>query len=153
MKNLLIYLVINLTMVVAFADHHESSSISEVEYTVKSFNKSYAANDVEGYFKNFDLDAILYFYGNRWEVPIYHAYWKDYVTQEGGAVEEIIISDMRIKVLSDNNVAVATYFVENHSRSPEGDISEEKAYETDVLQKINGEWKIVSLHYSVIVPE
>ena len=56
-------------------------------------------------------------------------------------------------VAPGGNTAVVGSFIENRSRSPEGNINEEKAYETEVWQKIDGAWKIISLHYSVIAPE
>ena len=62
-------------------------------------------------------------------------------------------SDIQIKVAPGGNTAVVGSFIENRSRSPEGDINEEKGYETEVWQKIDGEWKIISLHYSVIADE
>jgi hypothetical protein len=35
-------------------------------------------------------------------------------------------------------------------RAPDGSIRSARAFETDVWQKIDGQWKIVSLHYSEV---
>ena len=51
------------------------------------------------------------------------------------------------------NTAIVSSFIENRSRSPKGDINEEKGFESEVWQKIDGVWKVISLHYSVIPPE
>ena len=72
--------------------------------------------------------------------------------EAGGGVEKNDLSDLRLQVLGDGDVVVATYFVDNRSRSPDGDVSSAKAFETDVWQKIDGAWKIVSLHYSDVGP-
>ena len=136
-----------------FADNHNSSAATEVKNATIAFNKAYETNDVEGYFNMYADDAMLYFYGNRWEVSTYHEYWKTAVVGAGGGVEKNMQSDLQVKVTSGGDTAIAAYFVENRSRSPEGDINEEKGYESGVWQKIDGVWKIISLHYSVIPPE
>ena len=136
-----------------FADNHNSSAATEVKNATIAFNKAYETNDVEGYFNMYADDAMLYFYGNRSEVSTYHEYWKTTVVEAGGGVEKNMQSDLQVKVTSGGDTAVTAYFVENRSRSPEGEINEEKAYESDVWQKIDGVWKIISLHYSVIPPE
>jgi len=153
MKKILIVLATTFISFSVFADHPNSSAVTEVTNAVKAFNKAYETNDVEGYFNHYANDAMLYFYGDRWEVSTYHEYWKTAVVGAGGGVEKNMQSDLQVKVTSGGDTAVTAYFVENRSRSPEGDINEEKAYESDVWQKIDGVWKIISLHYSVIPPE
>jgi len=51
------------------------------------------------------------------------------------------------------DVAVATSFIDNRTRSPDGTKSTSRAFETDVWQKIDDKWKIISLHYSGISAE
>ncbi len=50
------------------------------------------------------------------------------------------------------DVAIATSFIDNRTRSPDGSKDTSRAFETDVWQKIDGNWQIISLHYSVIPP-
>ena len=153
MKKVLIVLAATCISFSVLADQTNSSAATEVTNAVKAFNKAYETNDVEGYFNHYANDAMLYFYGDRWEVSTYHEYWKTAVVGAGGGVEKNMQSDLQVKVTSGGDTAIAAYFVENRSRSPEGEINEEKAYESDVWQKIDGVWKIISMHYSVIPPE
>jgi hypothetical protein len=71
----------------------------------------------------------------------------------GGAVEKNDPSDVSVQVLPGDEAAVASYFVDYASRSPEGERTVAMGFESEVWQKIDGEWKIVSLHYSEIAPE
>ena len=152
MKKLLITLI---TLFISFsvhADHHHSTAATEVRNATDAFNLAYEVNDVDGYFDMYAEGAMLYFYGNRWEVSNYYDYWKKMIGA-GGGVEKNTATDVQVKVAPGGNTAVVGAFIENRSRSPEGDINEEKGYETEVWQKIDGAWKIISLHYSVIAPE
>tara|TARA_B110000116_G_scaffold59138_1_gene50542 strand:+ start:116 stop:577 length:462 start_codon:yes stop_codon:yes gene_type:complete len=153
MKKILIALV---TMFISFsvvADHHNATAATEVRNATNAFNLAYETNDVEGYFNMYAEDAMLYFYGNRWEVSAYYDYWKNSMVGAGGGVEKNTASDIQVMVAPGGNTAVVGFFIENRSRSPDGNINEEKGYETEVWQKIDGAWKIISLHYSVIAPE
>ena len=152
MKKLLITLI---TLFISFsvhADHHHSTAATEVRNATDAFNLAYEVNDVDGYFDMYAEGAMLYFYGDRWEVSNYYDYWKKMIGA-GGGVEKNTATDVQVKVAPGGNTAVVGAFIENRSRSPEGDINEEKGYETEVWQKIGGAWKIISLHYSVIAPE
>lgn len=134
----------------AAAEHH-SSTESEVRAAVKAFNGAYEENDVGTYFSYYIDHATLYFFGERQDVSAYHEQWQAMV-DAGGGVEKNELSDVRVQVLPGGNVAVATYFIDNESRSPDGDTSAAKAFETDVWLKTDGGWKIVSLHYTEIPP-
>jgi len=43
--------------------------------------------------------------------------------------------------------------IDRYSCSIDHDVSTVRAFETDVWQKIDAEWKVVSLHYSEIPPD
>jgi ketosteroid isomerase-like protein len=151
MKKLLICLAAVLITTSTMAEHHKSAE-ADVYAAVKAFNAAYASNDVEGYFDNYTDDATLYFYGARQIVADYHEEWTAMV-DAGGAVEKNDISDVQVQVMPGDEVAVATYFVANATRSPDGETAVARAFESDVWQKIEDEWKIVSLHYTEIAPE
>lgn len=151
MKRLLTCLVAVLIATSTMAEHHNSAE-AKVNAAVHAFNVAYATNDVEGYFDYYTDDATLYFFGARQIVADYHEEWSTMV-DAGGAVEKNDISDVQVQVMPGDEVAVATYFVDNATRSPEGQTTVAKAFESDVWQKIAGEWKIVSLHYTEIAPE
>lgn len=127
------------------APHGEAKD--EVRAAAEAFNTAYATNDIEGYFAHYTEDAMLYFYGARHKVSEYHEEWSAMI-KAGGGVEKNEMSDLQIQVMTGGNVAIATYFVDNRSRSAEGDVSAAKAFETDIWQRIDGKWKIVNLHYS-----
>jgi ketosteroid isomerase-like protein len=134
----------------AQAEHHESPE-AEVRGLVEAFNNAYATNDADTYFSFYAPDSTIYFYGARQDVAAYDEEWHAMI-DAGGGVEKNDISDVRLQVLAGGSVVVATYFVDNRSRSPDGQVSSAKAFETDVWEMIDGEWKIVSLHYTEIAP-
>jgi len=147
MKKFLIGVLWALLPFSVLADHHESTA-KEVRAKVEEFNTAYATNDADTYFGFYTADAELYFYGERQPVAAYSESWRAAIAAGGGAAKNDM-SDVRIQVLSPD-VAVATYFVDNESKSPDGEITEARAFETDVWQKIDGVWRIVSLHYTEI---
>ncbi len=151
MKKFMTCLVTMLIAIPVLAAHHESAE-TEVNAAVVAFNVAYASNDVESYFSNYTDDATLYFFGARQDVAVYHKEWSEMVDASGG-VEKNELSDLRVQIMPGDEVAVATYFVDNVSRSPDGETTMAKAFESDVWQKIDGRWQIVSLHYTEISPE
>ncbi len=151
MKKLLACLVTVLISISTMAAHH-SSAEAEVNAAVKAFNGAYASNDIEAYFGHYAEDATLYFYGARQQLAAYHEEWSAMV-DAGGSVEKNDLSDVKVQVMPGDEVAVATYFIDYAIRSPDGETAVAKAFETEVWRKIEGEWKIVSLHYTEITPE
>ena len=71
----------------------------------------------------------------------------------GGGVEINTMSDLQVQIMPGGDTAVATSVVKNRTRSPDGSKSSSKAFETDVWQKIDSQWKIISLDYSAIAAE
>ena len=151
MKKLLTGLVAVLITISSLAEHHNSAE-AEVYAAVEAFNEAYATNDVEAYFDYYTDNATLYFFGARQNVAVYHEEWSALV-DAGGAVEKNDPSDIKVQVMPGDEVAVATYFVDNAMRLPDGERSAAKAFETEVWQKIDGNWQIVSLHYTEIPPD
>lgn len=151
MNKILTILVAALISFSAVADQH-SAAEAEVRDAVKAFNSAYGSNKVEDYFGHFVDDASLYWYGARQEVSAYHEQWTELVST-GGAVERNDISDIQVRVIPGGNAAVATYFIDYRLREPDGNVSESRGFETDVWQKIDGAWKVVSVHYTEISPE
>jgi ketosteroid isomerase-like protein len=70
--------------------------------------------------------------------------------EAGGGVEMNETSDLQVQIMPSGDAAISTSFVDNRTRYPDGRTSTARAFETDVWQKINGEWKIISLHFSEI---
>jgi len=145
-KGLIVCLVVLLVPILTHAG--DASSIeSGVRAAAADFNDAYATNDVERYFSYYADDAVVYFFGKRQDLKEYARTGSEYM-EAGGGVEKNELSGKIFQVLPGGKAAVASYFVHNISRSPEGERSDVRAYETEVWQKIDGAWKIVNLHYT-----
>lgn len=148
MKKLILGLVVVLLSLSAAADQHASAEAGVAD-AVRAFNGAYANNEVEPYFDFYAQDASVYFYGARQDLDAYEDEWADMVAA-GGSVEKNELSDLRVQVMPGGDVAVASYFVDYRLRLPDDEISASRAFETEVWRKIDGEWKVVHLHYSEI---
>ena len=146
MKKSIVLLVAALMSVPLLADDNVEREIRDME---ARFNGAYGENDVATYFGTYTEDATLIFYGSRQVVAEYEAEWREMIAA-GGGVERNDLSDLRVQVMSGGEVAVATYQLHVITRSPDGELTTADAFETDVWQKIDGEWRIVSMHYSEI---
>ena len=151
MKKLLICLLVALIPLSALAAHHESVE-AKIQALEEAFNGAYASNDVETYFGYYTEDAALYFFGARQPVAAYLEDWSATI-EDGGGYEKYDLADMRVQVMPGDSVAIATYFVDATSRSPDGELAALRAFETDIWQKIDGRWRIVNMHYSDIPVE
>ena len=131
----------------AMAEHHGEEN-TDIHAAKKVFEDAYATNDVEKYFSFYADDAKIYFGGAaRGEVAPYHKMWTALMAA-GGGVELNKLTDLKIDVVPSGDVAVATSFIDNRRRELDGTRVTAKAFQTDVWQKIDGKWKIISLHYS-----
>ena len=151
MKKILGGFAIALLSLSALAEHHAVEN-ADLDAAITAFNNGYATNDVETYFGFYDDDATVYFYGARQDIAAYHEEWVA-MMEAGGGVEMNEMSDLQVQVMPCGDVAIATSFVDNRTRYPDGSKTTVKAFETDVWQKIDGDWKIISLHYSEIPPD
>jgi ketosteroid isomerase-like protein len=132
----------------AMADHHGEEN-TNLNTAIKSFDHAYANNDVERYFSFYAADATVYFGDARQDVSAYHKMWIA-LMKAGGGVELNEMSDLKVQVMPGGDFAISTSFINNRTRSPDGTTTTVRAFETDVWQKIDGKWKIVSLHFSEI---
>lgn len=130
----------------AFADHHASVEM-QVREAATAFSRAYAENRVDDYFSYYADEAKVFFYGARQDLTAYYEEWSAAI-EAGGGVEKNDVSDLQVQVLPGGEAAVTSYFVDYRYRSPEGEVTEAKGFETETWQKIDGEWQIVNLHYS-----
>jgi ketosteroid isomerase-like protein len=144
--------LISISISISAMSAHHGSTEAEVQAAIDAFGEAYKTNDVEGYFSYYADDANVFFYGQRQDMSAYHEEWVT-LMKEGGGVVVNDESDGVIQMLPGGDAAVASYFIHNETRYPETGLVSEDAFETEIWQKIDGEWKIVNLHYSVIVPE
>jgi ketosteroid isomerase-like protein len=151
MRKILSCLVIVLMSFSAMAEHHGAEN-ADLHAAIKAFDHAYANNDVEDYFSFYADDATVYFGDARVDIAAYHEMWIGLMAA-GGGVELNEMSDLQVQVMPRGDVAIATSFIDNRTRSPDGETSTSRAFETDVWQKIDGKWQIISLHYSGITPD
>jgi ketosteroid isomerase-like protein len=151
MKKLLTFLVVTLFSFSAMAEHHNSVD-AELSDAINAFNVAYTSNDMEAYFAFYTDDATIYFFGKRHKVSAYREEWTAEI-DAGGGVEKNETSDVRVQVMPSGDVAVVTSFIDNRTRGTDGETTTVRAYETEVWQKIDDEWRVVSLHYNEIPPE
>jgi ketosteroid isomerase-like protein len=131
----------------AMAEHHGAEN-ADIQAAKIAFEDAYATNDVEKYFSFYADDAKVYFGGAaRGEVAPYHKMWTALIAA-GGGIELNKLTDLQIDVVPSGDVAVVTSFIDNRRREPNGTRVTAKAFQTDVWRKIDGKWKIISLHYS-----
>lgn len=150
MRKILGGLAIALITFSAMADDHAADN-ADLHAAIKAFDHAYATNDVETYFGFYAEGATVFFSGARQDVDVYHEQWTA-LMEAGGGVEMNEMSDIQVQVMPSGDFAIATSFVDNRTRAPDGSTSATRAFETDVWQKIDGKWRIVSLHYSEIPP-
>lgn len=151
MRKILSCVVLVLMSFSAMTAHHGAKN-ADLHAAIKAFDHAYANNDVEKYFSFYADDATVYFGEARVDIAAYHEMWIG-LMEAGGGVEVNEMSDLQVQVMPSGDVAVATSFIDNRTRSPDGTTSTSRAFETDVWQKIDGKWKIISLHYSDIPAE
>ena len=149
MQKILSCFVIVLMSFSAVAEHNRAK-IADLHAAIKAFDHAYAKNDVEDYFSFYADDATVYFGAvARQDIAAYHKMWTA-LMDAGGGVELNEMSDIQVQVMPSGDVAIVTSFIDNRTRSPDGTTATSRAFETDVWQKIDGKWKIISLHYSGI---
>jgi ketosteroid isomerase-like protein len=129
-----------------------SEKNADLYAAIKAFDHAYATNKVEKYFSFYADDATAYFGDGRVDIAAYHKMWIELMAA-GGGVELNEMSDLQVQVMPSGDTAISTSFIDNRTRSPDGTKSTSRAFETDVWQKIDGQWKIISLHYSAIAAE
>jgi ketosteroid isomerase-like protein len=152
MRKILSCFVIVLMSFSAMAQH-DGAENADLHAAIKAFDHAYATNDVETYFSFYADNATVYFgAAGREDVTAYHELWTGLMAA-GGGVELNEMSDLQVQVMPGGDVAIATSFIDNRTRSPDGTTNTSKAFETDVWQKIDGNWQIISLHYSGITAE
>ncbi len=150
MRTILSIIVIALMPFSAMAGDHEAEN-ADLHKAIEAFDEAYSTNNVEAYFGFYADDATVFFYGTRQDMDAYHVEWVA-LMEAGGGVEKNDMSDVIVQVMPSGDVAIVTSFIENRTRADDGSKSSERAFETDVWQQIDGEWKIISLHYSVVPP-
>jgi len=145
MKKLIAGLFAAMACLAAMAAHHESVD-AEIQAAIDGFNEAYATNDAAAYFDYYADGATVFFSGDRQDMAAYEEDWYALIDAGDGVLVNDL-SDIVVQVMPGKTVAISTYFVDNRSRF-DGEVVDIRAFETDVWNKIDGEWKVVSLHYT-----
>lgn len=119
----------------------------EIEDKVIAFNQAYERNELDEYFSHYADDLTLWFDSGRVNLCEYKKSWYELIAG-GGGVEKNEISDLRVQVGPSHDTAIATYVVDVVTRGADGTRTNERAWETDIWFKREGQWKIVHLHYN-----
>lgn len=86
MRKILSCFVIILMSFPAMAEHHGEENAA-LHAAIKSFNHTYATNDVETYFSFYADDATVYFGGgSRVDMAAYHDMWTELMEAGGGVL-------------------------------------------------------------------
>ena len=133
MKNILSFFAITLLSLSSMG--HHGAAQAEATAAAEAFNTAYSTNDVDTYFGFYTEDAVLFFYGARQPVAAYREEWTASI-KTGGGVEKNATSDRHIQMMPSGDVAVISSFVDNRTRSEDGETATVKAYETEIWQKI-----------------
>ncbi|HUO78923.1 MAG TPA: nuclear transport factor 2 family protein [Steroidobacteraceae bacterium] len=120
----------------------------EITRLEQDWNAAYGANDLPKYFAQYADDAVLIFDDGRSSLAAYRKSWTESV-QGGSPLESVRLSDLVVRVAPGGETVVASYRLDVRSRHPDGKVSDEHAFETDVWQPRGGAWKVVHVHYSV----
>lgn len=145
-KILSCFVIIVMSLTITAKLHAQENA--DLHAAIVDFDRAYATNDVEKYFSYYADDATAYFGGaERVDIAAYHEMWTALMAS-GGGVELNEMSDINVQVMPGGNVAIATSFIDNRTRAADGTTSSSRSFETDVWQKIDGNWKIASMHYS-----
>jgi ketosteroid isomerase-like protein len=127
-----------------------AASPADVEHEImrleKDSNDAYAANDLPKYFGYYADDAVLIFYNERTTVPAYRKMWTESVKTE--PIASVKLSDVVIRVMPSADAAVASYQIDVRTRHPDGKMTDEHSFETDVWVKRGSVWKLSHVHYS-----
>jgi ketosteroid isomerase-like protein len=122
--------------------------IAAAEHTM---NAAYGANDLDKYFGYYADDMSAIFYNERTTLPAYRKFWTASV-KAGNIVTSVKLSDMHVRVLPGDVVAIASFQIEVGNKHADGKTTSEKAFETDVWVKRGEGWKVVHAHYALAVP-
>ena len=150
MKRFFVSMIAALMSLSVMAEHHDEEN-ADLYAAIHAFDRAYASNDTETYFDYYAEGATVFYSGDRQDLAAYEKFWPEFMAA-GGGVEKNEMSNLKVQVLGGGDVAVSTSFIDNITRSPDGSKTAIRAFETDVWQKIDGKWKVVSLHYTELPP-
>jgi len=122
-------------------------ALAEIQEFVKSFNATYAANDLDAYWSYYAPELTQFYPEGRMDLADYQTYWNKHIA-DGNRLTEVRYEDMVIHLGPSNDAAVAQYRIFTRTAHPDGSTAEEWSQESDVMFRRDGKWQVVQMHYS-----
>ena len=142
-----------LLLVLGFAGRAAMAQSSGVEQQIRELeqkmNDAYGKNDLPTYFSYYAPDFVQWLPEGRTDLDKYKKDWTEYI-KKGNQVQEVKLKDVMVRVGPSQDSAVFAYILYVKTKLADGKVTEEENQETDVWFKRQGEWKVVTLHYSPV---
>ncbi|HEY0512831.1 MAG TPA: nuclear transport factor 2 family protein [Thermoanaerobaculia bacterium] len=120
----------------------------EVWNVVEAFNRAFAANDPDRYFKFIDDDIVVIIPSSPYRIEGVKDDREEFEhSLRAGGTRVGYFQELQPLVRVFGDTAVVTYYSRG-AYGPEADAKTAYLKETDVLAKRNGAWKIVHIHVS-----
>ena len=142
-----------LLLVLGFAGRAAMAQSTGVEQQIRELeqkmNDAYGKNDLPTYFSYYAPDFVQWLPEGRTDLEKYKKDWTEYI-KKGNQVQEVKLKDVTVRVGPSQDSAVFAYILYVKTKLADGKVTEEENQETDVWFKRQGEWKVVTLHYSPV---
>jgi ketosteroid isomerase-like protein len=142
-----------LLLVLGFAGRAAIAQSTGVEQQIRELeqkmNDAYGKNDLPTYFSYYAPDFVQWLPEGRTDLDKYKKDWTEYI-KKGNQVQEVKLKDVTVRVGPSQDSAVFAYILYVKTKLADGKVTEEENQETDVWFKRQGEWKVVTLHYSPV---
>jgi ketosteroid isomerase-like protein len=142
-----------LLLVLGFAGRAAIAQSTGVEQQIRELeqkmNDAYGKNDLPAYFSYYAPDFVQWLPEGRTDLEKYKKDWTEYI-KKGNQVQEVKLKDVTVRVGPSQDSAVFAYILYVKTKMADGKVTEEENQETDVWFKRQGEWKVVTLHYSPV---
>jgi ketosteroid isomerase-like protein len=142
-----------LLLVLGFAGRAAIAQSTGVEQQIRELeqkmNDAYGKNDLPTYFSYYAPDFVQWLPEGRTDLEKYKKDWTEYI-KKGNQVQEVKLKDVTVRVGPSQDSAVFAYILYVKTKLADGKVTEEENQETDVWFKRQGEWKVVTLHYSPV---
>jgi ketosteroid isomerase-like protein len=142
-----------LLLVLGVAERAAIAQSTGVEQQIRELeqkmNDAYGRNDLPTYFSYYAPDFVQWLPEGRTDLEKYKKDWTEYI-KKGNQVQEVKLKDVTVRVGPSQDSAVFAYILYVKTKMADGKVTEEENQETDVWFKRQGEWKVVTLHYSPV---
>jgi ketosteroid isomerase-like protein len=142
-----------LLLALGFAGRAAIAQSTGVEQQIRELeqkmNDAYGKNDLPTYFSYYAPDFVQWLPEGRTDLDKYKKDWTEYI-KKGNQVQEVKLKDVMVRVGPSQDSAVFAYILYVKTKLADGKVTEEENQETDVWFKRQGEWKVVTLHYSPV---